>query len=763
MKKKSSIPLLIIISLAFFYQFLLHSLLPIPADTIVGIYNPFRDYFAASYPRGMPFKNPLITDPIRQQYPWRWLSITLEKQLQLPIWNPYNAAGTPLIANDQSAAFYPLNIVFFILPFAIAWSILIYLQILLAMLGMYWYLASLRIRRVGCLIGAISFAFCGFSMSWLEWGTILQTALWLPYILFAANKLLVPGESKSYVRLYKLSVRREILWAILLVFSLSASFLAGHLQTFFYVFVIAFFYSVFKILLLPQKRRLKMTGIYLVLLMVFLGLTFVQWMPTMQYILLSARGIDPVLANGQSPFLPWQHLMQFISPDYFGNPATGNYFGVWNYGEFIGYIGIISLILALYAMLFRHDRLSIMYTILCIAALLFALPTFFAQLPYSLHMPFIDTSQASRLLFIVDFALSVLAASGWDYFSRNYSSRILLPVGLVLLGLILGWGMTFLYAHSSLFADNTYLTARHNLYLPTITTIASCVVFLLFIFTKARNRNIHYGLVGLMLLIVIFDLLRFGLKYNTFTPQSDLYPTTNTLAYLQSHLGDYRFMSIDNRILPPNFSLMYKLADIGVYDPLYLRSFGEYMIASNRQKPDVSGPFGFYKIITTSNYNSPFIDLLGVKYILSIDPITNNQNLKNVYTEGSTHVYENMRVLPRTFFLHTLHYASSQQDAINQLYSIQKDLLTDGVVQQTDVARQYSPGQVKLASYSENKITSITDNNGQGYLLLTDTDYPIWHAYIDGVETKIYRTDYLFRGIVVPPGHHTITYADSLF
>src|SRR5258708_2516312 len=127
---KKIIPILILaaIVLSFFKSFFLQNLLPIPSDTIVGLYYPFRDLYASTNPNGLPFKNFLITDPVRQQYPWRNLSIDLEKKMQLPLWNPYSFAGTPLLANFQSAPFYPLNLLFFLLPFSTAWSVLIILQ-----------------------------------------------------------------------------------------------------------------------------------------------------------------------------------------------------------------------------------------------------------------------------------------------------------------------------------------------------------------------------------------------------------------------------------------------------------------------------------------------------------------------------------------------------------------------------------------------------------------------------------------------------------
>src|SRR5438105_9170266 len=98
---KKALPFLftLVICTLFFAPFFFKQLLPIPSDTITGLYNPFRDLYAKNYPNGITYKNFLITDPVRQQYPWRNLAIELEKKFQLPLWNPYDFAGTPLLAN----------------------------------------------------------------------------------------------------------------------------------------------------------------------------------------------------------------------------------------------------------------------------------------------------------------------------------------------------------------------------------------------------------------------------------------------------------------------------------------------------------------------------------------------------------------------------------------------------------------------------------------------------------------------------------------
>src|SRR5258708_3636193 len=61
----------------------------IAGDDIVGLYHPFRDLYAKDYPNGVSYKNFLITDPVRQQYPWKSLVMDLEKKFEFPLWNPY--------------------------------------------------------------------------------------------------------------------------------------------------------------------------------------------------------------------------------------------------------------------------------------------------------------------------------------------------------------------------------------------------------------------------------------------------------------------------------------------------------------------------------------------------------------------------------------------------------------------------------------------------------------------------------------------------
>jgi hypothetical protein len=486
-------------------------------------------------------------------------------------------------------------------------------------------------------------------------------------------------------------------------------------------------------------------------------ITAIQWIPTLEFIFHSARSVDQVFWQQDGWFIPYQHLMQFIIPDFFGNPATLNYWGVWNYAEFSGYIGILPLLFVLLAIIFRHDKKTWFFAVVTLVALLFALPTPLGKLPYQLNIPFLSTSQPTRLLAIVDLALSILVALGADYFIQKKSYKMFLICGGVFTFFVLLWSMV-LWFHLGISLEQISIIKR-NLVLPSIFFFVSTIILALGVLYRLRGWKIFFAVICLMLVSV--DLLRFADKFLPFSAPSYLYPHDKVLSYLQSNIGEYRYMTDDSRIMAPNFSVMYKLQSIDGYDPLYLRNYAELIISSEREKPDIHAPFGFNRIITPHNYNSRIMDLLGVKYVLSLNDI-HIQKLTKVFQEGDTRVYENKQAVPRAFFVKNIVLAQTKQQSINALFAIQ-NLQHTAVIDGSLPNVTYTQGSVYIATYQPNKIILQTQNNGEGFLVLTDVYYPTWHAAVDGKETKILPVDYALRGLVVPKGKHTITFFDTLF
>ncbi|MFH1832970.1 MAG: YfhO family protein [Candidatus Levyibacteriota bacterium] len=758
--KNKFLPLVFIcvVFFIFFRSFLFQGRLPIPSDTIIGLYHPFRDYYAKEYPNGIPFKNFLITDPVRQQYPWRNLVVTLEKKLELPLWNPYSFSGMPLLANFQSAVFYPLNFLFFIFPFYLAWSILIFLQPLMACVFLYFFLRNLKIEKLPSLFGSMTFAFSGFFIAWLEWGTVIHTALWLPLILLSIDKIFINSK-------LQLKNKSLLLWTLIFIFSLVSSFFAGHLQTFFYLFI---FSVVFLLIRWWQYgRNKKAVLLFAICFLLFAILTSIQWAPTLQLIGFSSRSIDQ---SWHDPgwFIPWQNLVQFLIPDFFGNPATLNYWGVWNYGEFIGYVGLLPLMMAIFALFFRRDKKTLFFGFLFFLSLIFSLPTIFAKAPFFLKIPFISTSQPTRLLFITDFCLAVLSAVGFEHFLKN-KKGIFYVLGFIGFIFVSVWAFIVIGKGFKIITFENLSIAKNNLLLPTVLFIFFFILISIYKLYPQKNKYRLFILLiipYIMLFGLIFDLVRFGWKFTPFNPKDYLFPQTSTIKFLKEQEGLFRIMSSDSTILPPNFSVFFRLQSVDGYDPLYIQRYAELMAAYGRMKPDIHEPFGFNRIITPQNQGR-IMNFLGVKYVISGKSNFPPENLEKVFSEGEITVYKNKEAFDRFFFVADTIVVKDKQSAIEAMFDTNYLLNERAIIENTNeqklINANWSKGSVVLLKYTENKVLIKTYNKGNGFLVFTDTYYPTWHVRIDGVETKIYLTDFNFRGIIVPKGTHMIEFSDSLF
>lgn len=745
-----TVVLFVVISVLFFWQFFFRGKIPIPGDTIVGMYNPWRDEVWDRKISGVPVKNFLITDPVRQQYIWRKLAINQMKAGNLPLWNPYSFSGTPLLANVQSAPFYPLNILFVFLPFPFAWGVLVVLQIILANVFTYFFLRHIQVGKVASLIGSLSFVFSGFTIAWLEWNTLIHVALWLPLLLLSVEKL---------------SKKITPTWIFLYLFASISQIFAGHLQILFYSQIVLHLYLLAKVISLLKARNSSkiFIGEYLltILLMdiVALAVTAIAWIPAIQLIVHSAREFDQGSFLKDGWFIPWQNLIQFLIPDFFGHPSTLNYWGVWNYAEFVGYIGVGSFIFSLYSLFFVRSKKVLFFGTLIVVSLLLSLPTPLSSLPYIWSVPFISSSQPTRLLFIVDFSLSILAAFGVEEFLKAKNRKNMMVI-LLLVGLVFFSAFSFLFFFSS---DNSTLSSLHvNISMRNILPPLFFFSVISFILLFPKTKRVAGYATGVLILFIIIDLFRFGWKFTPFTPWQWLYPETRITKLIPKDIEKGRILATDSKIMPPNFSGALQLFDISGYDPLYILEYGQLIASWERNAPDIS-PSAFNRILTPQNPHHFIANLLGVRYILSLKE-SNDIDDHLIAQKGETYLYENNKAFPRVFLVHSLVRAKDSQDAIEKLYQNKENLREVGIVER-DVKLESDPSYVDIGPhleiYEAGRIR-IQLATGGGFLILTDVYYPTWKVYIDNKESELYRVDFALRGVVVPKGVHTVEFRDHL-
>jgi hypothetical protein len=82
-----------------------------PADFLLML-SPWRH----EAPPGYVPRNGLMSDYVIQFKPWRDFAVAALTSGRVPLWNPANFAGAPFLGNGISAALFPLNLPFLVLP-----------------------------------------------------------------------------------------------------------------------------------------------------------------------------------------------------------------------------------------------------------------------------------------------------------------------------------------------------------------------------------------------------------------------------------------------------------------------------------------------------------------------------------------------------------------------------------------------------------------------------------------------------------------------
>lgn len=731
---------IVLVVLLFFWKVFFLGHFPIPGDFIVGTYYPWLDY-KWGYTVGVPVKNPVTSDVVSIVYPLRSYAVDTLKKGQLPLWNHFMFGGTPLLADFQVGLFSPTMPFYFIFSKIWAWTFQIMSQPLLAAIFTYLLLRNFKLGKMESLFGGVFYAFASFNIIWLEWNSNSLVAAFIPLLILFVDKFI------NFGRVY---------WGVLLSVGLCLQIFSGYPQ------VVIFTIIAISVFVLFRLKKITKVKFFYVLLFLFAGflLSSVITIPGSELILNSQRKYE-TLAHDLI-YLPWQNLITALAPDYFGNPATGNYFGIGNYAINSIYSGILVLILALIGITNYWKRSEVKYFVcLTVLALLLALPTPLAKTLFNSPIPGISVSSNTRILVLANLSLAALASFGLSSLFKKERIANFKVVFIPLVILLVVLGFTLLGGvHNNI--------SLRNLILP-IGICFLAVVIILFREKFYSTKLLRYLSVIALCMIGLGELLRYGWKYTPFSPSKLVFPETPVLNYFKDDKNLYRVSP--GNVIPMNMWVPYDLESISGYNAVYPIWWARLFGVITSQNPQNSS-FSYYAPF--DKYESSWFDLLNNKYLLIYNPATINEGssdrllfnqigdakkFEKVFQDKSVTIFKNNNVFPRAFFVSDWEIKSDKEalsELVNKDFPLGKKIIIDREINLTKSKEVDS--EVKYEFYSPERSLINVSTDKEGFLFVSESWYPGWITKVDGVDTPIYRANYAFRAVPVLKGNHKVEF-----
>ena len=579
-----------------------------PADLLYSLY-PWQVQQPAHWAGP---SNSLLSDSVLVFEPWLLYSAQRLHEGGLPLWNPNNMLGAPLIGNMQSAIFYPFNWPAFLWPGGAFLVLRAWLTLFLAGLGMYLLARQvIQVGRLGAAIAALSFAFGAYMITWLLY-PLASTAAWLPWLWWATGRLVAQPGRRAVAALAGI---------------VGLSLFAGHAETAYYSALGTGLFVLFQVAAggrRPIRWVVGRLGGWVAAYLLGACVAAVALLPFVEYLLQSTTFANRSV-GGAEFWLPFRFAWTLLSPDLYGNPVQHSWWdSVSNYNEGTIYIGLLPLLLAPFAV-FAPARAQRRLAWFLLGIIVVALGVVYHwPLIYEVAtaLPLMRFGANIRLVLLLEFALGLLAAVGIDTFVARLPQWRRLGLGLVLITLIWGAGgiaLPWMSANSyfqvpvdSPLAARVWQAGLQRALV--LLLITSGLLALLIVLRRIRGR-LHWAALGLLPLALLADLGQVYGSYNPTIAPADYYPPTPALQFLQrqqAQADPFRTVAIGSMFLP-EANLAYGLANLAGYDavePHLYRDLITYIDPALRGFPQ-----GL--LIEFSAVQSRVLNLLNVRYVLA--------------------------------------------------------------------------------------------------------------------------------------------------
>lgn len=689
----------------------------------------------------------LIWDAADYSYPYLFFVSASFRHGDIPLWNPFLFNGFPSVGDIQAQTFYPLNLFFVMFtnfsPYVVQFSLI--LHFFLAGAFMYSLSRHYLQNRWASAVSALAYMLSGFMAGHISHPTIIDVIAWLPLVFLLLEKTMMTN---------------NLLYAFLGGFFFGISILAGQPQmthAIVFVLIVHALYRAVNSYVKEKKKALFLRPIVALVICLSVGLLIsaVQLIPTYELAKESIRaGTLPFEIAAGSGQLRFSDAIILLLPNYFG-AVSGPYWDHMDITQNLLYIGIMPLFFIGLALINAKKHSDIVYYfIMTLFSLLVSLGEhgFIFRLLYDYVPGFDHFRSPVNTAFIFIFFGALLAGQGFDVISHNLKKWTL----FIYFGLFLALGF-ILYllgpVPSEEIGDAAWQHINNGIAFFVIFFLVSAVVVTLSVHFP-RYKNIYFSILVLFtfadLYINLSNSITIGQKES-----SDFYEKEpEIITWIKGNSG------IVSRVGP----------GIDLNDSELAQ--GLYRVYTQPTKNEGTAIFGYnramlHRVFLVEGYeplemrrHRYLIDVLSVGNLDNLLKISNAKYITSI-VNNKVDLKINNNFLSRAYIVPTARFINNDDQVIKELAGFDplSEVIISGQGKEATGQVMY-PGDwaTTITRYTGNLVEIRTQSRKNGFLVLSDTFYPGWKAWIDGVENEIMRANYDFRALPLPAGDHTVVF-----
>lgn len=720
----------------------------------------------------------------------------------LPLWESRMGNGFPVLAEGQAGVFYPPHLLGYTgLPQYQVYAILVWLHCALGAAFMALFCRELGMRLMPCLLAGLTYGWSGFFITHVMHITMLEAAAWIPALLLCLEKWLRNPRAHG--------------WLVGAAAALALQELAAMPQIFFYSLLTAMLYLLIGAAgRVPAGEGIRQPAwvgrVAMAAVAVALGavlLAAVQVVPTKSLVGASDRQSVTAGKLRELALLP-RNLAYFVHPYLLGSYAEGDYFGRDHHYEVCGFTGTVALLFAIVGGVCGRGRARVFALCIIPLSLFLALANQNPLYEFLVHVPGFNWFRgAGRYVLLTGIGVSLLAAYGVQALGTVRRAPALVAwIGLLCLCL---WAVTWvgLRMGGSLIVPRLEAVVReegatpsavqkearekHEFLIQRLSPSDPITLLVLLslglpaaLCLAHRLRPFDVRLVGeAAVAVTLVQLFVFARDYNPsiepsyYTQAPELCRHVDSRAFHclfihgQSRItdsviptpnhgwaaGDLGRYWREREFLRPNRQVLYGLRSANVF---YALVPARYWDIDRLLNATLDGRVDAASGLTAARPEQ-VLRAMGVSVVCTADPDA-LADLPVIRRYPTWIARRNPGAMPLAWFADRPVFCPDRESALRYIASADFGVRTPAVELEpgTDLSLGQAGQRGKVISVSNDRgnVRVRCETDGRCLLVIRETWDSHFRCLIDGQETPILRANYLYRGVVVPPGEHEVEF-----